>query len=94
MFFRAGDFSTAWMMFGSLFDLSGSGAQLLPTLDIIQVIIVVSALLTTHWYRHEKRLEHAMQEMPAWWVVVIWTIMLFGLILMQGGASAFIYFQF
>ena len=94
VFFRAGDFSTAWMMFGSLFDLSGSGAQLLPTLDIIQVIIVVSALLTTHWYRHEKRLEHAMQEMPAWWVVVIWTIMLFGLILMQGGASAFIYFQF
>ena len=94
VFFRAVDFSTAWMMFGSLFDLSGSGAQLLPTLDIIQVIIVVSALLTTHWYRHEKRLEHTMQDMPALWVVVIWTIMLFGLILMQGGASAFIYFQF
>jgi alginate O-acetyltransferase complex protein AlgI len=94
VFFRAGDFSAAWMMFGSLFDLSGSGAQLLPTLDIIQVVTVVSALLATHWYLHEKRLEHAMQDMPAWWVVVIWTIMLFGLILMQGGASAFIYFQF
>ena len=82
------------MIFGSLFNLSGSGAQLLPPLDIIQVFIVVSALLATHWYLHEKRLEHAMQDMPAWWVVVIWTIMLFGLILMQGGASAFIYFQF
>ncbi|MGK0180254.1 MAG: alginate O-acetyltransferase complex protein AlgI, partial [Nitrospinales bacterium] len=94
VFFRASDFTAAWMMFGSLFDLSGSGVQLLPTLDIIQVVIVVSALLAAHWYLHEKRLEHAMQDMPAWWVVIIWTIMLFGLILMQGGASAFIYFQF
>jgi alginate O-acetyltransferase complex protein AlgI len=94
VFFRASDFPTAWMMLSSLFNLSGSGAQLLPTLDIMQVFIVVSALLATHWYLHEKRLEHAMQDMPAWWVVVIWTIMLSGLILMQGGASAFIYFQF
>ena len=94
VFFRASDFSAAGMMFSSLFNLSGSGAQLLPTLDMIQVVIVVSAILATHWFLHEKCLEHAMQDMPAWWVVVIWTIMLFGLILMQGGASAFIYFQF
>ena len=94
IFFRASDFSVACMMFSSIFNFSGSGAQLLPTLDMIQVIAVVSALLATHWYLHEKRLEHAMQDMPAWWVVVIWPFMLFGLILMQGGASAFIYFQF
>ena len=94
VFFRANDFSAAWMMFGLLFNLSGSGSQLLPTLDIIQAFIVVSALLATHWYLHGKRLDHAKKDKSGWWVVVIWTIMLFGLILMQGGASAFIYFQF
>ena len=92
VFFRAGDFPAAWMMLGSLFNFNG--VQLLPTLEMIQVTLVVGALLGTHWYLHEKRLEHAMQEMPAWWVVVIWTAMLFGLIIMQGGANAFIYFQF
>ncbi|MEK9628010.1 MAG: MBOAT family O-acyltransferase [Nitrospinota bacterium] len=92
IFFRAGDFPTACMILGSL--ISFSGAQILPTLEIIQVSVVVGTLLGSHWYLHEKRLEHAMQDMPAWWVVVIWTTMLFGIILMQGGANAFIYFQF
>jgi hypothetical protein len=55
---------------------------------------VVGGLLASHWYLHEKRLEHAMQDLPAWWVVIIWTIMLCGLILTQGGGNAFIYFQF
>ncbi len=94
VFFRAKDFTSASLVMGSLFSFSGDGAQLLPTLEIIQVIIVVIGLLSAHWYLHEKRLEHAMQNFPAWFVVAIWTSMLFGLILMQGGANAFIYFQF
>jgi len=94
VFFRAKDFPSAWLLMGSLFSFSGTGAQLLPTLEMIQVIVVVVGLLASHWYLHEKRLEHAMQNFPAWFVVTIWTSMLFGLILMQGGANAFIYFQF
>lgn len=94
VFFRANDFPTAWTLLGSLFDLSGGGKQILPTLEIIQVMVVVTGLLASHWYLHEKRLEHAMQDLPGWWVTAIWTTMLCGLILMQGGANAFIYFQF
>jgi alginate O-acetyltransferase complex protein AlgI len=94
VFFRASDFPAAWMLLGSLFDGSGGGAQVLPTLDIIKVIVVVAGLLASHWYLHEKRLEHAMQDLPGWWVTAIWTIMLCSLILMQGGGNAFIYFQF
>jgi alginate O-acetyltransferase complex protein AlgI len=94
VFFRAKDFPSAWLLMGSLFDFSGTGAQLLPTLEMVQVAVVVVGLLASHWYLHEKRLEHAMQNFPAWLVVVVWTSMLFGLILMQGGANAFIYFQF
>jgi len=94
VFFRASDFSSAWLLLNSLFNFSGIGSQLLPTLEMIQVTAVVLGLLTTHWYLHEKRLEHAMQNFPAWFVATIWTTMLFGIILMQGGANAFIYFQF
>ncbi len=94
VFFRASDFSTAWRLLGSLFDFTGEGAQLLPTLEILQVVVVLTGLLSSHWYLHEKRLEHAVQDMPAWWVVTVWTTMLCALILMQGGGNAFIYFQF
>ncbi len=94
VFFRAADFPAAWALLQSLFAVSGGGAQILSTLEILQVSVVVTALLGTHWYLHEKRLEHAMQELPAWWVVTIWSSMLFALIMMQGGANAFIYFQF
>ncbi len=94
VFFRASDFPTAWTLLGSLFDFAGEGKQILPTLEIVQVSVVVLGLLASHWYLHEKRLEHAMQDLPAWWVVTIWTAMLCGLIMMQGGANAFIYFQF
>jgi alginate O-acetyltransferase complex protein AlgI len=94
VFFRSADFPSAWVLFGSLFDISGGGSQILSTLDILQVGVVLAGLLASHWYLREKRLEHAMQDLPAWWVVAVWTAMLFGLILMQGGANAFIYFQF
>jgi alginate O-acetyltransferase complex protein AlgI len=94
VFFRSSDFSTAWLLFGSLFNFGGSGAQLLLTREIIQVTLVVLSLLASHWYLHEKRLEHAMQNLPAWWVVVIWSTMLCALILTRGGGNVFIYFQF
>ncbi len=94
VFFRAADFSTAWNLLSSLFDFTGEGAQLLPMLEILQVTFVLAGLLTAHWYLHEKRLEHAVQDLPAWWVVIIWVTMLCGLILAHGGGNAFIYFQF
>lgn len=94
VFFRAADFPTAWMILGSLFDFTASGDPLLPTLEILQVTVVVGTLLGTHWHLHEKRLEHAVQDMPVWRVAALWSAMLFGLILTQGGANAFIYFQF
>ena len=94
VFFRASDFPSAWSMMGSLFAWDGNGAILLSTLDMIKVSLVVVGLLASHIYLREKGLEHAMQNFPAWFVVTIWVIMLFGLIMMQGGANAFIYFQF
>ena len=94
VFFRAGDFPAAWMMLASLFDLTGNGDLLLTTLEMTQVIVIVSSLMVSHWYLHEKRLEHVVQDMAPWRVTALWTSMVVGLIIMQGGANAFIYFQF
>jgi len=94
VFFRSADFSSAWLLMRSLFGFYDQGSQLLSTREIIQVSLVVVGLLGSHWYLHEKRLEHAMEKFSASFVVSVWVIMLCGLILMQGGANAFIYFQF
>lgn len=94
VFFRSSDFPSAWSLMGSLFDFSASGSQILTTLDMIKVSVVIVGILGTHWYLHEKRLEHAVQNFHAGFVVSVWVTMLLGLILMQGGANAFIYFQF
>ncbi len=94
VFFRSSDFPSAWSLLGSLFDWNAGGAQILSTLEMIKVSVVTVGILGTHWYLHEKRLEHAIQDFPAWFIISIWVTMLCGLILMQGGANAFIYFQF
>ena len=94
VFFRSSDFPSAWSLMESLFDFSASGSQILTTLDMIKVSVVMVGILGAHWYLHEKRLEHAVQDFPGWFVVSVWVTMLLGLILMQGGANAFIYFQF
>lgn len=94
VFFRASDFSSAGLLFGSLFGLHQGGAELLSTREMLQVALVLPGLLGAHIYLREKRLEHAMEAFPRAYVVSIWVAMLAGLILMQGGANAFIYFQF
>ena len=94
VFFRAHEFSSAWILMQSLFGLGSVNVQLLSTLQIIQVAVIVLGLLSSHIYLRENRLEHAMESFPAWVVVSIWVIMFFSLILMQGAGNAFIYFQF
>ena len=94
VFFRSSDFPSAWSLLASLFGFYDEGSQLLSTREIIQVTLVVVGLLCSHWYLHEKRLEHAMEKFSPSFVVGVWVVMLFGLIIMQGGANAFIYFQF
>lgn len=94
VFFRASDFASAWQLFGSLFGGHAAGAELLSTREMIQVAGVLLGLLGAHVFLRERRLEHAMESFPAAFVVMIWVVMLAGLILTQGGANAFIYFQF
>lgn len=94
VFFRATDFSSAGLLLASMFGAAGEGAQVLPTLDIVKVIVVVTGLLIAHWAFRTTSIEDAARSVPKWIHGVIWGGMLVLLIVTQGGGNAFIYFQF
>jgi alginate O-acetyltransferase complex protein AlgI len=94
VFFRASDFPSAGRMILSMFGLADSGAQVLPTLDIIKVVVVISALLFVHWRFRTAPIEKAARNVPGWGHGLAWAAMLVLLVITQGGGNAFIYFQF
>jgi hypothetical protein len=62
--------------------------------EIIPAAIVVSGMVATHWYLRMRTMEDVIAATPKWLIGVIWTFMLFMLMITQGSDSAFIYFQF
>ncbi|MDQ7050474.1 MAG: MBOAT family O-acyltransferase [Enterobacterales bacterium] len=95
VFFRADGFENAISLISSMFGFASVGAKTpLPTLYIIQVIIVISSLVSAHWLMRNTTLEAVYQKLPAWLVSVILVLMAFTVIITQGSGNAFIYFQF
>ncbi len=94
VFFRAQNFSTAIAILKSMFGFVQGGAIILPTYEIIQVLIVSFGLVLAHWILRNTNLESAMSKIPAAFSVAGWSFMLFIIVLAQGGGNAFIYFQF
>lgn len=94
VFFRAKTFQGAQLLILAMLGVIPGGAQILPTIEIYKVLAVFGGLVAMHWYLREKNLELAMDKMPTVWVATIWTLMMIGLVISQGGGNAFIYFQF
>ena len=94
VFFRAKDFSAAKLLLLSMFGVIRDGAQVLPTLEIVKVIVVITALVITHWIHRSIPVERAAERLPAWAHGMVWGAMLILLTLTQGSDNAFIYFQF
>ena len=59
-------------MFGVIRD----GAQVLPTLDIVKVVVVITALVVTHWMHRSMPVEAAAERLPAWAHGLVWGGML------------------
>jgi alginate O-acetyltransferase complex protein AlgI len=93
VFFRAKDLSQAALVLTSM---SGavSAAPVLSSLNIAQVLVVTSGLIGVHILLRDRRLEDAARVLPAPLLTVLWSGMLFAILLTQGGGNAFIYFQF
>jgi len=95
VFFRATDFETSSTLIMSMFGFAAAGAQTpLPTLYIIEVLIVIPLLLCAHWLMRNTTLEAVAEKMPFWLIIALLFFMLFTIIITQGSGDAFIYFQF
>jgi len=94
VFFRADTFDKASLMIASLHGLVPGGMKILPTLSILSVIGVMGSMLLVHWWMRDRTLESVVSKLSWWQVSIIWSAMVFLLIINQGGGNAFIYFQF
>jgi alginate O-acetyltransferase complex protein AlgI len=94
VFFRATDFPTAARLVQAMIGLLQHGDAILPTREILQVGLVTLGLLGAHWLLRHTTLESVVTKAPRPLLAGLWTIMLCTIILTQGNANAFIYFQF
>jgi alginate O-acetyltransferase complex protein AlgI len=95
VFFRAPDFGAAMrIVLAMIGRLPIAGDGILPTREILQVMIVTAGLLGAHWLLRKTSMEAVVARTPRWAVTAVWSVMLFSIILTQGNGNAFIYFQF
>ncbi len=94
MFFRAQNFGSAWEMVQSMLLLNADGAAVLPQIYLLQAGIGIALLLVTQFLMRDRTLEGVAAKTPGWLFSLTWAVLLFTLIITQGGGSSFIYFQF
>jgi alginate O-acetyltransferase complex protein AlgI len=94
VFFRAPDFATAWSLVSSMFGFTAGATAVLPTIYIIQTVVAVASVLLAHIWMRDRELENVVTKAPFWLVGFAWALMLFAIVITQGGGDAFIYFQF
>ncbi|MDM3871047.1 MBOAT family O-acyltransferase [Porticoccus sp. W117] len=94
VFFRAQSFDKAFSMVKSMFGFNPDGTNVLATVYIVQVLVVTIAMVAIHWRMRDTSVEAVVQKAPWPLVGVVWGLMLFFIIITQGGGDAFIYFQF
>jgi alginate O-acetyltransferase complex protein AlgI len=93
VFFRAQDFSMAWRLIRSML-LLGDGAKVLPTVFVVQVVVVITGMLIVQWRMRSRSLEDLATRTPWWLTATAVALMLFAITITQGSGDAFIYFQF
>jgi hypothetical protein len=67
---------------------------MIALLPMIYAMVIVTAIVGTHWAMRDQTLELAVERTPAWLVGGILAIMAVAVVAEQGQGSAFIYFQF
>jgi alginate O-acetyltransferase complex protein AlgI len=94
VFFRAKDFTIAWQVLRGMVGFNGAAKPILPVVFLFWVAVIVTALVTTHWYMRDRTLESVVARTPPWILASIWGLMAFAIVISQGSGNAFIYFQF
>ena len=94
VFFRAQNFATASRMLTSMLFIDGSGKPILTTWFLLSATVTIAGMLIVHWRMRHRAFHDEVARMPAVAVGVLWGVMLFLIVITQGGGNAFIYFQF
>ncbi len=94
VFFRAQTFPQAGRLLASMHGWHPDGIKILPTYQMVLVAATMTIMVSVHWAMRTTTLEAVVQRSPSWLVAGTWSVILFLLIINQGGGNAFIYFQF
>jgi alginate O-acetyltransferase complex protein AlgI len=94
VFFRAKTFTGASTMLQSMAGLAEKPIPMIALLPMIYAMVIISAIVGTHWWMRGKTLEIAVERTPSWLVGAILAVMAVAILSEQGKGSAFIYFQF
>lgn len=94
VFFRARTFGVAGTILGSMFGRTAGAVPLLAAIYLASTILIVSAIVTTHWAMRERTLEATVATIHPAILVGALTLMAFAIVIEHGRGDAFIYFQF
>jgi alginate O-acetyltransferase complex protein AlgI len=94
VFFRAADFVSAARILKGMAGLAPDAAPILPTMFVVKVIAIVTAIVATQWLMRDRTLEDVVARTPWWVTALACAAMLFAVTITQGSGEAFIYFQF
>jgi alginate O-acetyltransferase complex protein AlgI len=92
--FRARSFGKAWLLLRGMCGQNSATAPILSTFSLICVGVIVGCIVLTHWAMRSRTLESVVAHTPSAAIGVLWALMAFAIVIVQGGGSAFIYFQF
>jgi alginate O-acetyltransferase complex protein AlgI len=96
VFFRAKTFTRAWEVAAAMLGLSGAGERVSDLFlhEMVQVLLVMTAIVALHWRLRNTTLEAVTARVP--WVVrsLVLAAMLVLIVVTPGEDRAFIYFQF
>jgi alginate O-acetyltransferase complex protein AlgI len=93
VFFRAKDFKQALNLLGSMFFVHGN-KPILTTNDLVLVLTLMTMVFAGHFLMRNRSLVSVINNSPNWLVVTLWSVMIFGLLIVQTSGQQFIYFQF
>jgi Predicted membrane protein involved in D-alanine export len=94
VFFRSPDFGGAWHMLTSMFGQAHKGAMLLPTTDILKVLIVIVPMLFFHWIMRNTNVLSVAKKIHPVVLGLVWAFLLMAIVVSQKTGDSFIYFQF
>ncbi|MAV36613.1 MAG: membrane-bound O-acyltransferase family protein [Planctomycetaceae bacterium] len=94
VFFAAQSWDKCLRMFVSLLGMQPDPILVVSTYYMLLTLMVVVGMLLAHWWTRDRELEDIFSGVPWWLITIVWTTLLYLIVMTGGSSSAFLYFQF